>query len=204
MTHSHTPAPPLVLASGSLRRQQLLRGLGLDFQIIVSGASEEIAEPVSPARFVELLAERKAREVLENLAQDLSDETVVLGADTIVVLDGKILGKPVDADDAIAMLSELQGAEHLVYTGVCVAGTGEQQVHTQHAVTKVRMRNLSKVQIERYVATGEPMDKAGAYGIQGYGATLVESIEGDYFTVVGLPLALVTDMLEEFGISIWG
>jgi len=203
MTHSSPQAPPLVLASGSLRRQQLLHGLGLNFQIIVSGASEEILEHVSPAQLVETLAQRKAREVLEDLPQDSSDRTVVLGADTVVVLDGKVLGKPVDRDDAIAMLSALQGVEHIVYTGVCVARTGENQIRTQHAATRVRMRSLSKFQIERYVATGEPMDKAGSYGIQGYGATLVESIQGDYFTVVGLPLALVTDMLEEFGISIW-
>lgn len=193
----------LVLASGSLRRQQLLQGLGLRFTTVVSGAAEDIQTNLSPHQFVETLAERKASHVRLKLLQEGRPHTVILAADTVVVFQDTILGKPGDESDAVRMLGILQGKEHKVYTGVCVMSAGTDMVRTRHSVSKVRMRPLSEEKILRYVSTGEPLDKAGSYGIQGFGATLIESIEGDYFTVVGLPLLLTTDLLEEFGISIW-
>lgn len=203
MTHTDLQPATLVLASSSLRRQQLLQGLGLEFRIIVSGVTEEVPGELQPQTLVEVLAKRKAEHVRAKLIEEQAEQSVVLAADTVVVLDGVVLGKPVDKADAVRTLEALQGKEHTVYTGVCVTGTASSKNLVRHSATRVRMRPLSTDRIVRYVETGEPMDKAGSYGIQGLGSTLIESIDGDYFTVVGLPLALTTDMLEEFGISIW-
>lgn len=205
----------LILASGSPRRQQLLAGLGLQFRTVVSQAPETVSSELSPGELVETLARRKAEHVHALLKHteanhdfgaspaDGSHDRVILAADTIVVRNGTVLGKPVDEEHAIRTLESLQGQEHTVFTGVCVMSSTSEKLRVRHSSTRVFMRELSREQIVRYVNTGEPMDKAGAYGIQGFGATLVESIHGDYFTVVGLPLALTTDLLEEFGISIW-
>ncbi|MFC4767902.1 Maf family protein [Effusibacillus consociatus] len=187
----------LVLASGSPRRRELLSGLGLPFDVIVSDVDETIEEQMPPEEMVRTLAYRKASAV-SNTLQD----GIVIGSDTIVVLDGQVLGKPVDEQDARSMLSRLQGRAHTVYSGVAVieASTGRHLVG--HRSTLVHMRSLTDAEIVAYVQTGEPMDKAGSYAIQGIGSTIVDRIDGDYFTVVGLPMELLASMLTSFGIHV--
>jgi septum formation protein len=193
--------PQLILASSSPRRKELLQSLGLQFSVIPSSASEEISGGAEPQEFVKILAERKAIDVATHIAVS-NTPTVVIGADTIVVRDGVILGKPHHAQHAIEMLNQLQGQTHEVYTGICVLGVNQdiEQKFTDYVSTKVTMRALSMLEIERYVDTGEPMDKAGAYAVQGLGSTLITHINGDYFTVVGLPLALLSHYLNHFDI----
>ncbi|MCC3376904.1 nucleoside triphosphate pyrophosphatase [Cohnella sp. REN36] len=190
----------LVLASSSPRRSELIAHLGLPVEVRPSDASEEVPADWMPDRIVEALSLRKAQAVAERLEAG-GGRRIVVGSDTIVVLDGEVMGKPRDAADAVRMLSGLAGRVHEVYTGVTCIEAGADAVRTAHRVTRVRIRALSPVQIERYVATGEPMDKAGAYGIQELGALLVEGIEGDYFNVVGLPLSLLAELLSKFGIE---
>ena len=185
----------IVLASTSPRRQELLRQLGLAFRIVPSNFDEQVPEPLEPAALVRHLALMKAREVLRQ-----APDALVIGADTVVVLEGDILGKPRDRAHAIAMLERLQGREHQVMTGVALV-KGERSL-VAHEVTTVRFRSLDRGQIERYVESGDPMDKAGAYGIQGRAAAMVSSISGDYFTVVGLPLSRTVQMLSEFGVEV--
>lgn len=185
----------IILASASPRRQELLRQVGLTFRVEPSLVDENIAEPLSPAELVEHLALIKAKEVAAR-----HPEAIVLGADTIVVVDGAVLGKPADRAAAIAMLERLADREHLVMTGVALV-QGE-RVLVSHEETAVRFGPLTREQIERYVDSGEPMDKAGAYGIQGRAAGLIESISGDYFNVVGLPLYRTVHMLSTFGVNV--
>jgi septum formation protein len=185
----------IVLASGSPRRQELLRQVGLSFRVIPSGVDEQVAEPLAPGALVEHLALAKARDVAAR-----EPGALVLGADTIVVVDGRILGKPKDRADAIAMLQSLSGRSHQVMTGVALIGGGRELVG--HEETTVSFVPLTQRQIERYVDSGEPMDKAGAYGIQGRASAMINGIEGDYFTVVGLPLCRTAQMLSEFGIEV--
>jgi len=189
----------LVLASASPRRLELLRLLGLSFEVIPSGIDEEHPPGFPPEEIVGGLARAKARQVL-----DLAPDALVLGADTIVVADDPtgmrapvILGKPAGARDAADMLSALSGRRHRVVTGSAVAWRSVRTCTRAEAVTTwVRFRPLSDDEIARYVATGEPMDKAGAYAIQGGAAAFVERIEGDYFNVVGLSLASVRRLLR--------
>lgn len=187
----------LILASSSPRRKELLQTLGLSFTIQTSDVDESTSPDLSPQEVVEELALRKAREVASRLS-----EGIVLGSDTIVVLGEEILGKPQDEADAYRMLYALQGCEHTVYSGVALvdAATGSSEV--AYSRTQVRIRPLTSDEIHAYIATKEPMDKAGSYAIQGIGSTLVEEIHGDYFTVVGLPLRLTAAMLSRFGIQI--
>jgi len=191
----------IILASSSPRRQELLQSLKLPLLIHPSNADETVDEKLSRAEVVEALALRKASAVKDQLGAG-SDQGIVVGSDTIVVLDSQILGKPADRHDAFRMLRALQGRTHEVYTGVACIDllTGAQRV--KHRTTRVHMKPLDDAQIERYIATGEPMDKAGSYAIQGMGATIVDFIEGDYFNVVGLPLSLLSDMLAELGLNI--
>jgi septum formation protein len=159
---------------------------------------EEDTKPgLSPGEIVEELALRKAVAVASRLT-----EGIVLGSDTIVVLDGQVLGKPADEAEACRMLKSLQGREHMVYSGVAVvdASTGRREVSSSR--TEVRFAPMTDREIAAYVATGEPMDKAGSYAIQGIGAAFVEGIAGDYFTVVGLPLRLTATMLSRFGVEV--
>ncbi|MBY0089124.1 nucleoside triphosphate pyrophosphatase [Brevibacillus brevis] len=188
---------PLILASSSPRRRELLQTLGLSFTVITSDVDETIAEHLSASEVVEELSLRKAKEVASRLT-----EGVVLGSDTVVVLDDQILGKPVDEMDAYRMLSMLQGQEHTVYSGVALIDVETGRAEVSHSLTHVRIRALTEQEIKSYIATGEPMDKAGSYAIQGIGATLVEGITGDYFTVVGLPLGLTSTLLTRFGMPI--
>lgn len=191
----------IVLASSSARRKELLHGLGLDYVVFPSSADETIDETVEPADYVRILAERKAQDVAQEYGK-LHKDFLVIGADTIVVLDGEVLGKPVDPEDAARMLGNLQGKIHDVYTGVCVVDGNDGSLKSGFCRTRVTMKKLNEARIQRYIATGEPLDKAGAYGIQGKGALLIEGIEGDYFSVVGLPLGLTSDLLEEFGVQL--
>ncbi len=183
---------PIVLASASPRRLQLLGLLGLRPDVLPADIDETWKDGEPPAVHVERLAREKAATVARNGA-------VVVGADTDVAIDGKILGKPRDEADARAMLRLLSGREHEVFTGVAVRYGGRAAAGCERTV--VRFRPLDDATIAAYVATGEPMDKAGAYGIQGYGAVLVERIAGDYFTVMGLGLGLLVELLGRVGLA---
>ncbi len=180
----------LILASASPRRKELLSLAGYEFEVCAESVDESVPEGTSPEDAVEMTARKKAEATAAK-----QPKAVVIGADTVVVCDGKILGKPADTKQAKEMLSMLSGREHLVMTGVCIVHSGETEVY--HAVSKVRFYKLSDKDIESYVATGEPMDKAGAYGIQGKGCVLVEKIEGDYFNIVGLPIASLNARLKK-------
>lgn len=184
----------LYLASQSPRRKELLTLAGLAFKVLVSGCDENVPEGLSAEQTVQLLAEQKA----DAVAPLCKEEDVILAADTVVVADGKILGKPVDAEDACKMLRMLSGQTHTVMTGVCITGNGKRKSFVSQ--TDVTFYPLTDSEIESYVATGDPMDKAGSYGIQSKGVVLVEKICGDYSNVVGLPLARCVRELREFGI----
>ncbi len=181
-----------MLASASPRRKQLLELLGLTPEVVATNTDETWRNGEAPALHVERLAREKAAAGARNGA-------VVVGADTDVVIDGQILGKPLDEAEARAMLRRLAGREHEVFTGVAVAYGRRLESGVER--TLVRFRSLDDETIAAYVATGEPMDKAGAYGIQGFGAVLVERIEGDYFTVMGLALGLLVGLLGRVGLA---
>lgn len=181
----------IILASASPRRKELLTTAGVEFEVLVSDADETIPVGTPPVDAAMLTAEKKAFAVAEKC-----DNCVVIGADTIVVLDGRILGKPNDEADAKAMLRFLSGREHEVITGVCLTDGVKTEKFAQ--VSKVRFYELTDEEIAAYVATKEPMDKAGAYGIQGKGCVLVEGIEGDYFNIVGLPVAATVRAIKDF------
>lgn len=183
---------PLVLASGSPRRKELLEQVGLTFSIDVADVDENLEED-RPASLVEQLSRKKALAVLQR-----HPEAIVLGADTVVAYEDEILGKPEDGADALNMLSMLAGRVHHVYTGVtiCSMEEGQPVMDTFHVCTKVSMYDTPRDLLEAYIRTGEPMDKAGAYGIQGMGAVLVKEIEGDYNNVVGLPVSEVFRRLD--------
>ncbi len=183
---------PFIVASASPRRRELLNQAGFTFQIEPSDADESLPEGCTPAKAVELLSERKALAVAK-----LHPGAVVLGCDTIVALDGKMLGKPQNEAEAADMLRALSGKTHTVFTGVCI--TDGSRTERFVSATDVTFYELSEATVSSYVATGEPMDKAGAYGIQGLGAVLVKSFCGDYFTIVGLPLAQCARVLAGFG-----
>ena len=183
---------PLVLASGSPRRKELLEQVGLSFVIDVADVDENL-EADTPAELVEKLSQKKALHVLGRHA-----DAIVLGADTVVAYDNEILGKPEDAEDALNMLSMLAGRKHHVYTGVtiCRMEDGVPVTDTFHVATEVSMYDTPRDLLQAYIQTGEPMDKAGAYGIQGMGAILVREICGDYNNVVGLPVSEVFRRLD--------
>jgi septum formation protein len=190
----------LVLASASPRRRELLAQAGFAFSVRAAEIPEDPHANEDPIAYVTRLAREKAEAVFRQISsEELAPPQVVLGADTTVTLDNHILGKPADASDAFRMLRLLSGRTHLVMTGVAVVTPQSAEVAAE--VTAVRFLTLSDREIEDYVATGEPMDKAGAYAIQGRAARWIPRIEGCYFNVVGLPLALVTAMLESLGDS---
>lgn len=187
----------LVLASASPRRRELLAQAGFTFTVAPASIPEDLRPGENPLAYVTRLAREKAQDVYARLGSG-DDSTVVLGADTTVVApNGEVLGKPADAADAARMLRMLSGATHEVMTGVAVVSASGTEVAAE--VTHVSVVTLSDEEIAAYIATGEPMDKAGAYAIQGYPARWIPRIHGCYFNVVGLPLALVAGMLEGTG-----
>lgn len=181
----------LVLASASPRRAAILRQLGIDFEQVVSRIVDEQTETDTPKDHVLLLSKRKAEDIVQR-----TSARWILGADTIVVVRDRIMGKPDDADSAVRMLSELSGNVHRVLTGLTLIDTQINRALSQYEETTVWIRQLSSGEIDEYIATGEPLDKAGAYAIQGLGATLVERIEGCYYNVVGLPVVRMIDMMR--------
>ena len=190
--------PRIILASQSPRLRQLLGQIGLtDFDILVPDADESYDPSLTPQEIVSSISRKKA-EAARALAGD--SDAVILAADTMVFLDGLRLGKPHSEAEAFEMLSALSGREHLVCTGVTVC-RGD-RLETRPETTAVRFADLTEEDIRRYIATGEPMDKAGAYGIQGLAALFVTGIAGDYFNVMGLPLHLVGEMLRSFGVEL--
>lgn len=186
----------LILASGSPRRRELLNQMGLTFEVRPVDADESLTPGLSPQEQVKLLSLRKARAA----AEQFGPEPVILTADTVVVLGAHILGKPRDEADAKKMLHSLSGRHHLVLTGVTVMRGDRHE--TTCVSTEVHFRDLTDSEISAYTASKEPMDKAGAYGIQGLGGLFVEKLVGDYFNVVGLPICQTGQMLRAFGIPI--
>ena len=185
--------PHLILASSSPRRRDLLRLIGIPHEIEPAEIDETPHPGEEPASHAERLAREKASAVASR-----HSAACVIAADTIVVVDGEILGKPRDRADATRMLRALAGRRHVVHTAVAVARRG--RVEAEVESVDVTFRALDDHEIERYIATGEPMDKAGAYGIQGYGATIVERIDGDYFAVMGLALVRLIRLLRQVGL----
>ena len=185
----------IILASASPRRRELLATAGVDFEILVSQADESVPDGTQPEAAAVMTAEKKARAV-----KTLHPDGTVIGADTVVVSEGEIMGKPADRQDAVRMLSRLSGKVHTVVTGVCILGKDKEISFAQS--TKVEFYPLSAEEIEAYVDSGEPMDKAGSYGIQGLGSLLVEKIDGDFFNVMGLPLCTLGEMLKTQGVRV--
>ncbi|MDD5189932.1 MAG: Maf family protein [Dehalococcoidales bacterium] len=188
----------IILASASPRRRELLRQIGLKFIVDpVNGEEMPTRSGLEPVKYVELVSMHKAKTVAGR-----HPDAIIIAADTIGVLDGKIIGKPQNAVEAGKILATLSGQAHCVITGYTVMDTGTGKTVTKSIETLVYIKSLTGTEIEAYVATGEPLDKAGAYGIQGRGAVIVERIEGDYSNVVGLPLFALAETLKEFGVGI--
>jgi septum formation protein len=183
----------IILASQSPRRRELLTLVGIPHEVRPADLDERVLPGEAPAPHAERLARAKAEAVAAN-----EPEAIVIGADTIVVLDGDILGKPRDAGDAAAMLHRLSGRTHTVLTAVAVTRNGRTVSGVESV--EVTFRPVTREQIDAYIATGEPMDKAGAYGIQGFGAVIVERVHGDYFAVMGLALGRLVGLLEQVGV----
>jgi septum formation protein len=183
----------VVLASASPRRRDLLNLIGIAHEVRPANIDETMRPREAPRRYAERLAREKASAVA---ARD--PDLITIGADTVVVINRKVLGKPADADDAARMLRMLSGREHTVITAVAVSRG--RKLRSAVEEVRVKVRRLRDDEIDAYIATGEPMDKAGAYGIQGYGATIVERIEGDYFAVMGFPLVRLVGLLRDVGV----
>ena len=186
----------IILASGSPRRKQLLEMLGLEFQVIPAKGEEVIPHGAGPYEAVQALSAQKAASV----AAERPAEDVIIAADTIVWHEGRVYGKPHSRQQAVEMLRSLSGRTHQVYTGVSVIHEGRELL--EYEMSRVSFRSLSEEEIQRYVDTGEPMDKAGAYGAQGKAALFVRGIEGDFFNVMGLPLCRLGEMLKEQGVGL--
>jgi septum formation protein len=191
-------APRIILASQSPRRRDLLSLIGIPHTVRPADIDETVRLSERPIACVERLAREKAERIAGTERRSAGD-TVIIAADTIVVIDDRILNKPVDVADARAMLRVLQGRTHAVHTAVCVVRGARHAAGL--ASVRVRFRPLRDDEIDAYIATGEPMDKAGAYGIQGYGATIVDHIDGDFFAVMGLPLVTLVRLLADVGIE---
>jgi len=190
----------IILASASPRRAELLKKIGLEFEVMPSNTQEIINEKDLPTNIVKKLSSEKAWDVANKLS-DNNLEALVIGADTIVVAD-RILGKPATREDAYNMLSMLQGKRHQVITGVTIVDIKSGRAISEAVETYVYMRSLSEDEINSYINTGEPFDKAGSYGIQGIGSLLVDKIDGCFFNVVGLPLTTLSKMLNNFDIRV--
>ncbi|WP_375177589.1 Maf family protein [Marinobacter mobilis] len=192
--------PPIVLASASPRRAELLTQLGVTYTVAPADIDETPRNGESPADYVVRMAQEKAQACSQSRGF-LGDGELVLGSDTSVVLGDQILGKPADTDDAVAMLKRLSGRSHRVMTAVALLGRN-QSLHTL-VITEVHFRTLADEEIHAYVQTGEPLDKAGGYGIQGKGGVFVDEIHGSYSAVVGLPLTETAGLLSDAGYPVW-
>ena len=188
----------IILASASPRRKELLEKIGLNFEVDASDGEEKIDLGLEPCTVVRQLSIDKAKSVAAR-----HPDAVIIAADTIGVIGKKILGKPHTANEAAKMLREISGKSHLVITGFTLLDTANNRMFTGTVSTVVHIKKLTGEEIEAYVKTGEPLDKAGAYAIQGLGAVIVEKIEGDYYNVMGLPLNALTEAMKDFGINIW-
>jgi septum formation protein len=191
------PKSKYILASASPRRAEILRAIGLDFEVVPSAFEEPSVDGEIPSEYVVRVARGKVAEVAARVAGG-----VVIGADTIVVVDGRSLGKPTGAQDARAMLRLLSGRLHAVMTGVVVRDAASGREHGDYEKTLVRFADLADQDIDAYVATGEPLDKAGAYGIQGRGMLFVEEIAGNYHNVMGLPANLLARLVKRLGLTV--
>lgn len=187
----------IVLASASPRRKELLTQIYLEFEVEPSEYPEVLDRKLTPAALVRFLSLEKARAVAPK-----HPDSIIIAADTIGVIDGQIIGKPESAADAGRMLRRLSGKTHTVITGFTLLDTSNGRAVTRTVKTDVTFRRLTKTEIDAYVATGEGMDKAGAYAVQGRGALLVKEIRGDYYNVVGLPLSALTQELKKFGVDV--
>ncbi|EQK41834.1 septum formation protein Maf [[Clostridium] bifermentans ATCC 638] len=189
----------IILASGSPRRKEILENTNLQFSVITSDIDERIFENEEPIQLVLRLAFEKCMSVAQNNPSDL-----VIGADTIVVLDNEILGKPKNEEEAFNMLSKLSNREHQVITGMSIVNLENEKKIVDYAISNVKFKKLTDQDIKDYISTKECLDKAGSYGIQGYGALLVEEIKGDYFNIVGLPISKLSDILKiNFNINLF-
>lgn len=187
----------IILASKSPRRKELLEKLDIDFDIKVSHIDETIYEQNSPEVFVERLAYEKAKSIVELE----KDKCLVIGCDTVVVYEDEILGKPNNTNQAKEYLKKLSGNRHLVYSGLAIIDVVSNNRYVSHEVTEVYMKELNEEEITNYIKTGEPLDKAGGYGIQGIGSIFIEKINGDYYNVMGLPLNKLYNGLKELGVN---
>ena len=185
----------IILASASPRRQQLLKQMGVKFKVIPSTMDEVMDNTLEPYQVAISLASQKSNDV----ASQIKNDCIVIGADTIVVKDNKLLGKPKDEKHAFDMLKYLNDGWHEVITGLCLYRTSDKKVICDYETTRVKMAKKSDEFIKSYIKTKEPLDKAGAYGIQGYGSLLVEKIDGCYFNVMGLPIYKLSCILDELG-----
>lgn len=189
----------IILASGSPRRKEILENTNLKFSVITSDIDERIFENEEPIQLVLRLAFEKCMSVAQNNPSDL-----VIGADTIVVLDNEILGKPKNEEEAFNTLSKLSNREHQVITGMSIVNLENEKKLVDYAISNVKFKKLTDQDIKDYISTKECLDKAGSYGIQGYGALLVEEIKGDYFNIVGLPISKLSDILKlNFNINLF-
>ena len=198
MTQAPGEQKKIVLASLSPRRSDLLRQIGLSFSVLPANVNERIIPGEQPEDHVLRLAREKAL-----VAARRSGTGIIIAADTVVVIDDAVLGKPADRNDAIRMLTLLSGTAHRVITGLCVMDAGTRNSRERTSTTKVWFRRLSRDEIVAYANSGEPLDKAGAYGIQGRGALLIDRIEGCYFNVVGLPLSVLGQCLADLHVPLW-
>jgi septum formation protein len=211
MSHNAAALPTLILASGSPRRQELIRLLGLPVEVVPSNVDEDTPADWTPEQIVLGLSRRKALSVKEQIAGQALGSSIIVGSDTIVVLENEVMGKPAGTEDAIRMLRRLAGRTHEVYTGVtCVRIedgntmiSDQPEVIVGHSVSKVTFTQMSDDEIMAYIKTGEPFDKAGSYGVQGFGAVFIEKIEGDFYSIMGLPLNLLYQMLLKLGVRIF-
>jgi len=188
----------IILASQSPRRKWLLEQIGLEFDIIPSNFDEDIENKKFSKKLIESLAYEKAKEVAERN----DDKALIIAADTVVIMGSQILGKPIDEKDAENMLKKLSNKTHKVITAVAIIDKYEDKTLINSKISKVKFKKLSEREILDYIKTGEPMDKAGSYGIQAYGSLFVEKVEGCYNNIVGLPLNLLAEMLKSFGIHL--
>jgi septum formation protein len=188
----------LILASTSPRRKEILANLGIPFEVEASPYQEDMNLNLPPHELAKHLSKEKAKAVAKH-----HTNAIVIGADTFVVFEGKLLGKPRSPEEAKDMLQDLSNKANSVLTGITIIDSDTNQTHSEVFETKVYMKKMSPKEIEGYVASGEPLDKAGAYTIHALGAVLIDKIEGDFFAVMGLPIRPLTEIIKEFGINIW-